>query len=109
MDRKDIPFLTATKLGELIKSKEISPVEAVEAYLDRIEEVDPKVNSYITVCHEEARQAAKESEAALARGEYRGPLHGVPVAVKDQLLTNGIRTTSGVRSTRTSSQARTRL
>ena len=95
MDRKDIPFLTATKLGELIKSKEVSPVEAVEAYLDRIEEVDPRVNSYITVCHEEARQAAKESEAALARGEYRGPLHGVPVAVKDQLLTKGIRTTSG--------------
>ena len=93
--RSEIPFLSVAELGRLIRSREVSPVEATEAYLERIDRIDGQVNSYITVCHEEARQAAREAEQAIASGQYRGPLHGVPVAVKDQFDTAGIRTTYG--------------
>jgi aspartyl-tRNA(Asn)/glutamyl-tRNA(Gln) amidotransferase subunit A len=93
MARTDIPFLSATELAAHLENKQISPVEAVEAYLSRIEQVGPKVNAYITVCAEQARQAAQQAEAEIARGYYRGPLHGVPVAVKDQIHTRGILTT----------------
>ncbi len=95
LKKADIPFLTASDLAGLIKEREVSPVEAVEAYLDRIEALNDKLYAYLTVCREEALQAARESEKALARGEDLGPLHGVPVAVKDQLHTAGIRTTFG--------------
>ena len=95
MDRADIPFLSAMELATHIERKEISPVEAVAAYLDRIEHVDPKVNSYITVCAEEARHDARRAEGEILKGEYRGPLHGIPIAVKDQIHTDGIRTTDG--------------
>ena len=95
MERGDIPYLSATELSELIKNKEVSPVEAVEAYLERIDRLDPTLHAYITVTRDEALQAARESEQALARGEYRGPMHGIPVAVKDQAYTKGIRTTIG--------------
>ena len=91
----DIPFLSVAELGRLIRAREVSPVEATEAYLERIDRIDGRLNSYITVCHDEARQAAREAEQAIAAGQYRGPLHGVPVAVKDQFDTAGIRTTYG--------------
>ena len=95
MERAGIPFLSASELSKLIQSKEVSPVEAVEAYLERIEQVDSKLNSYITVCREEALEAARQAERAIARGERQGPMHGIPVAVKDQFYTEGIRTTGG--------------
>ena len=95
MNRGDIPFLSAAELSGLIKKREVSPVEAVEAYLERIERLDSKLNAYLTVCPDEALQAARESERALAQGEYRGAMHGIPVAVKDQIFTRGIRTTIG--------------
>ena len=95
MDKATIPYLPATELSGLIKKKEISPVEAVDAYLERIEHINPKLNAFLTVCHDEARQAAREAEQALARGKYRGAMHGIPVAVKDQIYTKGIRTTGG--------------
>ncbi|MFB3120398.1 MAG: amidase [Stenotrophomonas maltophilia] len=89
----DIPFLPATELSGFLQRKEISPVEAVDAYLSRIEQVDPNLNAYITVLATEARQAALDAEREIAGGGYRGPLHGVPVAVKDQIHSKGIRTT----------------
>lgn len=95
VQRSELPFLTVAELGRLIRSGEVSPVEATEAYLERINRVDDRINSYITVCHEEARQAARTAEQEIAAGRYRGPLHGVPVAVKDQFDTDGIRTTYG--------------
>ena len=95
MDKADIPFLSATELSEVIRKREVSPVEAVEAYLDRIDSLDSKLYAYLTVCRDEAMQAAREAEQALVRGEHRGPMHGVPVAVKDQVYTAGIRTTGG--------------
>ena len=95
MDKAEIPFLSASQLSELIKNRSVSPVEAVESYLDRIDALNGRLYAYLTVTREEAMQDAHESGLALDRGEYRGPMHGVPVAVKDQLNTSGIRTTSG--------------
>jgi aspartyl-tRNA(Asn)/glutamyl-tRNA(Gln) amidotransferase subunit A len=95
VEKANIPFLSASELAGLIQGQEVSPLEVVEAYLDRIEALNPKLYTYLTVCRDEALQAARESEQALARGEYRGPMHGIPVAVKDQLHTAGIRTTFG--------------
>ena len=97
MNKAEIPFLSATALGELIRNKDISPREATEAYLERIDAVDGTLHSYITVCRDEALGAAREAEQALARGDYHGPLYGVPFAVKDQFWTKGIRTTGGSR------------
>ena len=95
MDKADIPFLSTAELSRLIQKKEVSPVEATEAYLERIERVDEKLNSYITVTGEHALKQAREAEQEIAQGRYRGPMHGIPTAVKDQFDTTGIRTTYG--------------
>ena len=95
MDRADIPFLSATELSQLIQTREVSPVQAVEAYLERIDQVDGKLNSYITICRDEALEAARQAEQAITQGDYLGPMHGIPVAVKDQFWSKGIRTTAG--------------
>ena len=92
MQPAEIPYLSATELGGLIAAKEVTPLEAVDAYLSRIEQVDSRLNAYITVCAEAARQEARQAGAEIAQGQYRGPLHGVPVAVKDQIHTRGILT-----------------
>ena len=97
MDRAEIPFLTASELSKLIASREVSPVEATEAYLDRIDDLDFRFNAYLTVTLELALQQAREAESAIGRGDYLGPLHGVPVAVKDQFWSRGIRSTGGSR------------
>jgi aspartyl-tRNA(Asn)/glutamyl-tRNA(Gln) amidotransferase subunit A len=95
MEKADLPFLPVAELARQIEKQQISPVEVVEAYLERIERLDPQLNAYLTVCQDEARSAAREAERAIARGQYRGPLHGIPFAAKDQLYTKGIRTTGG--------------
>ncbi len=95
MDSGDIIRLTASELARLIEKREVSPVEAAQAYLDRIDDVDFKFNAYLTVTREEALREAREAEEAIGRGEYRGPMHGIPYAVKDQLWSKGIRTTGG--------------
>ena len=97
MDRNDIPFLTVAELGRLIRGRDVSPVEAAEAYLDRIDDLDFKFNAYLTVCRREALEAAREAEREVAAGQYRGPMHGIPVGIKDQIWTRGIRTTGGSR------------
>ena len=99
MDRADIPFLSASELSRLIQKREVSPVEATEAYLDRIDALNFKFNAYFTVSRDEATAAAKHAEAAIASGNSLGPMHGVPFAVKDQVWTEGIRTTGGARLT----------
>ena len=95
MQRNELPFLSATELSDLFRTRQASPVEATEAYLDRIERVDPSLNSYITVTAERARAEARQAESEIAAGNHRGPLHGVPVAVKDQFCTDGVATTGG--------------
>ena len=97
MDKSDLPFLTASDLSRLIESKEVSPVEATEAYLDRIDDLDFKFNAYLTVTRELAMAAARQAEQEIAAGNHRGPLHGVPVAVKDQFNSAGVRSTGGSR------------
>ena len=97
MEQHDIPFLTVAELSRLIESREVSPVEVTQAYLDRIDDLDFKFNAYLAVSRREALESAREAEAAIARGEYRGPMHGIPVAVKDQFWTKGVRTTGGTR------------
>ena len=92
MQPAEIPYLSAAELGGLIAAKEVTPLEAVDAYLSRIEQVDPQLNAYITVCADAARQEARQAGAEIARGQQRGPLHGVPVAVKDQIHTRGLLT-----------------
>ena len=93
MTPAEIPFLSASELADAIRSGDVSPVEAVDAYLERIESVGDKLNAYITVCADEARADARQLEADAAASNFRGPLHGVPVGVKDQIHTAGIRTT----------------
>ncbi|MBM3925405.1 MAG: amidase [SAR202 cluster bacterium] len=95
MSKTELPFLTATELSRQIKSKKVSPVEAVKAYLERIEKFNDKLNAYITVCEDDALKAAREAEREIMRGDYRGAMHGIPVACKDQWWTKGVRTTAG--------------
>ena len=95
MEKADIPYLSATELSRLIEATEVSPVEATEAYLERIDALDSTFNSYITVCPEDALQAARDAEKAITRGNYLGPMHGIPMAIKDQFWTKGIRSTGG--------------
>ena len=95
MEREGIPYLSATELSRLIQKRELSPVEVVEDYLERIDRVDSELNSYITVSRDAALDAARQAEQVIARGGYLGPMHGIPVAVKDQVYTKGVRTTGG--------------
>ena len=95
MEKSQLPFLTVAALARLIKTHEVSPVEVVEAHLERIERLNPQLHAFLTVCHEDARRAAGAAAQEMAHGVYRGPLHGIPFAVKDQLSTRGIRTTAG--------------
>ena len=94
MSDQELIFMSATDLATKIKEKQISPVEAVRAYLDRITEVDGKLNAYITVLAEDALAAAYQAETDISAGLTKGPLHGVPVGVKDQIYTKGVRTSS---------------
>ena len=91
----DLAFAGAARQAALVREKRLSPVELVTTYLDRIERLDTHLRAFITVCAERARSEAKRAEAEAAAGQWRGPLHGIPFAVKDQLDTAGILTTSG--------------
>ena len=94
MQKRDLPFLSVVELSRLLESQEVSPVELTEAYLDRVDKLNPKLNAYITVVPELAMEQARKAEAQIREGNYLGPLHGIPLAVKDQMCTKGIRTTN---------------
>ena len=87
--------LTISELAPRIASREVSPVEVTEAALARADRLQPKLNSFITLLHERALARARELESELADGKYRGPLHGIPIGIKDNIATRGIRTTVG--------------
>jgi aspartyl-tRNA(Asn)/glutamyl-tRNA(Gln) amidotransferase subunit A len=91
----DLMYASATELARLIASKQVSPVEVVRAHLDRITSLDGSLKSFITVAADAAMAAAREAEAAVAGGRPLGPLHGVPLGLKDLYDTAGIPTTGG--------------
>ena len=94
--------LSLAQAAELVRQRKLSPVELTQAHLERIERVDPQLNSYITVTAEAALQQAQQAELELQRGQTQagrplGPLHGLPLAVKDLYETQGVRTTAGTK------------
>jgi len=93
----DPVFLSAAEQGRLIRDRKLSPVELVQAYLARIERWNPVLCAYITVCADAALAEARAAEQEIAAGRWRGPLHGLPFGVKDQLNTKGVKTTLGSR------------
>ena len=95
MNPTDIAFLSATDTVKAVKAKELSPVDAVQAYLERIDRLDSRLAAYITVVREEALDNARLIGDRIQKGENPGPLAGVPIAVKDQYWTKGILTTNG--------------
>src|ERR1700691_3124677 len=82
-------------LATKIRTREISPVELTEAYLERIDQYRERLLAYITVNRDDARAAARNAEAEIIAGDWRGPFHGVPVALKDLCYTRGVLTTGG--------------
>ena len=97
MPDTELHYMSAWELSGLIRDGQVSPVEVVEACLTRIEETEPTLNSFITLLPEQARAASRRAEGEIRRGNYRGPLHGIPVGLKDLFNTAGVRTTSGTR------------
>jgi amidase len=91
----DLIYRTAIDLAGMIRRREASAVEVVEAHLARIEETNGEINAVVTLCEERALDRARGADAALARGESWGDLHGVPITVKDSYETEGVRTTIG--------------
>jgi aspartyl-tRNA(Asn)/glutamyl-tRNA(Gln) amidotransferase subunit A len=92
---RDLTRLTIAEAAPLIRERKLSPVELTDACLAHIEAVEPQLNAFITVTANEARAAAETAADEIARGEHRGALHGIPVALKDLFATAGIRTTAG--------------
>jgi amidase len=93
----DITSKSASELASAIRSKKLTSKAIVEAHLDRIAKVNPKLNAIVQLTADSARKEADEADAALARGEIKGPLHGVPVTIKDTLETNGVICTGGTK------------
>jgi aspartyl-tRNA(Asn)/glutamyl-tRNA(Gln) amidotransferase subunit A len=87
--------LSIEGLSKLISSKQLSPVDLIEATLDQIRSLNPELNAFITVLEDSARAEAKNAELIINQGKYRGPLHGIPVSLKDLIYVRGVRSTSG--------------
>src|SRR5689334_2301485 len=90
----ELTELSLRELAGLIRGRRVSPVEVVEAHLRRIERINPRLNAIVTPA-ENSLEQAREAEAAIMKGDDVGPLHGVPVTVKDTIETEGVRTTGG--------------
>src|SRR5215472_13131084 len=95
MDRDEWCFTPATELRRLLRARDISPVELTKHALDRIEQVNPILNAFLTVSADLALQQARASEGRGIRGELVGPLDGIPYSIKDLEPTAGVRTTYG--------------
>ncbi len=95
MSDNDLAYLPATEIRSMIAEKKVSSVEMTKLYLERIDALDSQFNSYLTVTSDLALEMAAEADKAVARGDDLGPLHGLPISIKDLEMTEGIRTTSG--------------
>ncbi|MGA9173848.1 MAG: amidase, partial [Thermoactinomyces sp.] len=92
---QDVLQSSLLKLSGLIKKRQISPMEVTRKLLERIEALNPKLNAYITVVHEKAMESALQAEKEIAAGNWKGPLHGIPIGLKDLIYTKEIKTTMG--------------
>jgi aspartyl-tRNA(Asn)/glutamyl-tRNA(Gln) amidotransferase subunit A len=81
-------------LSELIRTRKVSPVEITRTLLERIDQLNPSLNAYITITSDLAMKSAQEAETEIQHNKWRGPLHGVPIALKDLFDTAGVRTTA---------------
>jgi len=95
MQDTEICYMSTVDMAQAIKTRKLSPVEVINAILSRIERLNPKINAYCTLPVESARRQAREAEAKVMKGDKLGPLHGVPMSIKDLTYTEGVRTTSG--------------
>ena len=93
----ELPFTGVVDLAAAYRQRKLSPVEVTRAMLDRIGRLDPALRSYLTVTPERALEQAGRAEAEISRGDWRGPMHGVPIGLKDLCGTRGVRTTWGTR------------
>jgi Asp-tRNA(Asn)/Glu-tRNA(Gln) amidotransferase A subunit family amidase len=93
----DLVLLPAVSMAEKIRAKKVSPVELVEAHLERIGKLNPKLNAFIQMDAERARRAALAAEAEVTRGNVLGPLHGVPLSIKSSISVAGLRCEAGTR------------
>ena len=92
---EELAFLPVTKLSELVRTRKVKPSELTEMYLERLKRYDPQLRCVITLTEERARTQARAADEEIARGRYRGPLHGIPWGAKDLLAVKGYRTTWG--------------
>ena len=97
MSSQDLHLLTIAELGRLIRSRQVSPTELTRSFLERIDRLDPTLGAFVTVMADTATAEAEAAEAEIAQGRYRGPMHGMPVAVKDIIYTEGVLTSAGSR------------
>jgi len=95
MDSMNLCYLSAGEVSRLIRKREVSPVEVVKAHLARVEALEPALNSFITLLPEQAMEEARVAEHEIESGQYRGPLHGIPIGLKDLFYVKGVRNTSG--------------
>ena len=95
MKSLDVEGLTISAAAPLIKKKQVSPVDLAKAYLERIAKLNPLLNAYLAMAEKDAIAAAKKDEREIAKGRYRGPLHGIPFSIKDNVATKGVITTAG--------------
>jgi aspartyl-tRNA(Asn)/glutamyl-tRNA(Gln) amidotransferase subunit A len=95
MQANDLTALSIAEAGALIVRRQVSPVELTDAYLAQLERQNPLLNAYVTVTGDAAREEARAAEREIGSGTYRGPLHGIPIALKDLYDTKGIRTAAG--------------
>ena len=95
MTMDNLEYAGILELANAYRSRQLSPVEVTRHLLERIERLDPRLRSYLTVTADIAIEQARQAEAEMQRGEFRGPLHGIPIGIKDLCEARGVRTSWG--------------
>ena len=90
----DLHYLSIAEAGRAIRNGDLSPMDLVEALLDRIEHINPKLDAFLAVAGDQARADAKTTQDEIAKGHYRGPMHGIPYGLKDIIDYAGWKTTA---------------